>query len=275
MLIFVSGPYSGNTDEEVEKNISVANEAGKQLLRKGHFPFVPHTMMKSWQGSEGLAWEDVVGADFVWIEKCDGFLFLGASPGSNLELKQAKRLGLQIFSSIDEVPPVDEVSSKTIKHNESQLQMYLTEYKDCADSYRHTYQTIWQAGAIFIAASSIIVAWALRGTGFTPLPALLAPLPFLFWFLAIFLPMDAYGHFRSEHLEEIEEKLNSPPYCLSVSHYTKYNRLREAKKLGVGITTRVVGWVTVAYWVSSLIAWSARFFIDLPLPVKYIWPWLF
>jgi len=274
MWIFVSGPYSGNA-EEIEKNVSVANEAGKELLRKGHFPFVPHTMMEGWQDSEGISWEDVVDADLAWIEKCDGFLFLGASPGSNLERKRAKRRGLRIFNSVEEIPLADEGLSETKERSESQLQTYLTEYKDCADSYRHTYQTIWQAGAIFIAASSIIIAWVVGTTGFTPLTALLAPLPFLFWFFAIFLPMDAYGDFRSKHLKTIEEKLSSPPYCLDVNHYTKYNKFRKERILGVGITTRVFGWGTLIYWSSSLVVWAIHFCVDLPLQLKYIWPWLF
>ncbi len=58
MWIFVSGPYSGDA-EQIEKNVLAANEAGKQLLQKGHLSFVPHTMMKGWQGSEGISWEDV------------------------------------------------------------------------------------------------------------------------------------------------------------------------------------------------------------------------
>ena len=195
-----------------------------------------------------------VDADLAWMERCDGFLFLGPSPGSNLELKRGKRLSLRIFNSIEEIPATDEAVSETKNRSESQLQAYLTEYKDCADSYRHTYQTIWQAGSIFIAASAIIIAWVLGTTGFTPLSALLAPLPFLFWFLAIFLPMDAYGHFRGRHLQTIEEKLSSLPYRLNVNHYTIYNKLRQERRLRVGVTTKIVGWGTLFYWASSLLA---------------------
>ncbi len=274
MRIFVSGPYSGDA-EQIENNVSAANEAGKRLLRKGHLPFVPHTMMKGWQGSEGISWEDVVDADLAWLEQCDGFLFLGPSRGSNLELKRAKRLGLRIFNTIDEIPDSDEALSEMKGRSETQLQAYLTEYKDCADSYRHTYQTIWQAGAIFIAASALITAWTLRTTGFTASSALLAPLPFLFWFLAVFLPMNAYGEFRSEHLERIEKKLNAPPYRLDVNHYTKYNTLRQQRGLRVGVTTKVIGWTVLGYWATSILAWAIHFYIVFPSWLECVWPWLF
>jgi hypothetical protein len=239
---------------------------------QGHLPFVPHTMMKGWQDSEGISWEDVVDADLEWLKKCNGFLCLGKSPGSNLELKQAKRLGLRIFYSIEEIPSGDE---EVVDHNDSQLQAYLTEYKDCADSYRHTYQTIWQAGAIFIAGSSIIIAWAIQADGFTSLTALLAPLPFLFWYLAIFLPMDAYGKFRGGYLKTIEQKLNELRYQLDVNHYTKYDEFREEKWWGVGIITKIMGWAALIYWISCLVIFIISLFVDFPEGFKYGWPWLF
>lgn len=281
MWIFVSGPYSGNA-EEIEKNVSVADEAGKELLRRGHFPFVPHTMMKGWQELQGLSWEDVIYADLAWIDKCDGLLFLGPSPGSNLERKAAKRLGIRIFNSVDEVPFADEGISEAIKHDDqdAQLQAYLTEYRDCAESYRHTYQTIWQAGAIFIAATFVIIALVEKNIGFTPFTVLLAPIPFLFWFLAIFLPMNAYGEFRSGHLVTIERKLNRLPYQLNVEHYKEYNNIRNERKKerkpGVGIWTQILGWPVLAYWVSSVIVWIISFLpVNLPSWFKYPWPWLF
>ena len=44
--------------------------------------------------------------DIEWLVECDALLFLGSSPGADIELKAAQELGLKIYYSTDEVPEV-------------------------------------------------------------------------------------------------------------------------------------------------------------------------
>ena len=39
MKIYVAGPYTGNTLDEIELNVRRAMEAGLMIWKKGHFPY--------------------------------------------------------------------------------------------------------------------------------------------------------------------------------------------------------------------------------------------
>jgi hypothetical protein len=123
----------------------------------------------------------------------------------------------------------------------------LVEYEQCMESYRHTYQTIWQAGALFAAISAAVVAIAAKGGGSSIVIAMhasratyvasssssafwvsaAAPIPFLFWYLGIFLPMNGYGEVRAERLADIEKALSNGTPGLDMAHYSSYNRSRK------------------------------------------------
>lgn len=123
----------------------------------------------------------------------------------------------------------------------------LVEYEQCMESYRHTYQTIWQAGALFGAISAAVLAISAKGGGSTVVIAMhqatstytstpsssgfwvsvAAPVPFLFWYLGIFLPMNGYGEVRAERLAAIEGLLNDGTPGLTMAHYVSYNQSRK------------------------------------------------
>lgn len=219
MFIYVSGPYSADEAEKLEKNIFLADEAGRSLLKKGHTPFVPHTMMKSWE-QRGIPREDVLKVCRSWLERCDALLHLGSSVGADTELRRAEELGLRIFRTLDEVPQSEDIEMEG--WSEQKVTAYLTEYEQCQESYRHTYQTIWQAGAIFVAVSAGIVALWDKSKGFSPWMIILAPLPFLFWYVGIFRPMNKYGELRRGILRDIERTLNKLIPGLSLKHFSEY-----------------------------------------------------
>jgi len=117
------------------------------------------------------------------------------------------------------------------------IEVYLAEYAECQESYRHTYTTIWQAGSIFVAASAAILGLAASGSGsIEPLVQVIAPLPFLFWWLGIFRPMNRYGELRSARLAEIEELLNESLPDLKMNHFRQYDTARK----GEGSLARIV-----------------------------------
>jgi len=105
LKIYVSGPYSGSSKKETEENVKRAIDAGIQVWKRGHFPYIPHlTHYVKQRPTCDLAWEDFIQWDRPWLEVCDAVLLLGESRGAHLEAELAKSLGKRVYKSIEEVP---------------------------------------------------------------------------------------------------------------------------------------------------------------------------
>lgn len=111
MIIFVAGPYSAKIQRRIEDNVNAAIDAGIEILRKGHTPFIPHLThlvdQRAVQTGIELDWSDFVRWSLAILPLCDAVLFLGSSPGADLELQKATSLGIPVFNSIDEIPEGD------------------------------------------------------------------------------------------------------------------------------------------------------------------------
>jgi hypothetical protein len=105
--IYVAGPYSGSTKTKVEQNVATAIKVGVEVIRKGHYPYIPH-LTHFVDGVEGksltLLWEDHLDWGLSWLDRSDALLYIGASRGANIELEYALKRGKAIFRSIEEVP---------------------------------------------------------------------------------------------------------------------------------------------------------------------------
>jgi hypothetical protein len=113
MLIYVSGPYSAETLDERERNAGRAMDAGRHILSKGHWPFIPHLThyFDEWHGWQHGRWVDpetYMQWDFAILRRCDALLYLAPSPGADRELALARELSLPVYLSVDEVPVVQE-----------------------------------------------------------------------------------------------------------------------------------------------------------------------
>lgn len=125
MRIYIAGPYSADPAKkdpvgQVEANVMNAIDAGIELAKRGWAPFIPHlthfveqrvqevaTNQRRFTGgpvTPALFYGDYCRMDDAFLAVCDAFLFLGSSPGADLELRLAERLGLTIYNSIDDVP---------------------------------------------------------------------------------------------------------------------------------------------------------------------------
>jgi hypothetical protein len=110
-------------------------------------------------------------------------------------------------------------------------EVYLKEYEQALGTYRFTYQTIWQAGSIFISASAAVAAIAAtRRGGVDPAVLACAPLPFLFWWLGVFRPMNWYGEIHSTRAAELEVILNARVPELRMNHFTTFDLIRKKDK---------------------------------------------
>ena len=110
LKIYIAGPYTAHTKDEVVANVKAAIDAGLELFARGHFPYVPHlTHYVDERANElgvALAWEDYIKWDLPWLEVCDALLYLRKSRGADLELEEAKKMGKQIFFTTKDVPRV-------------------------------------------------------------------------------------------------------------------------------------------------------------------------
>lgn len=241
MFIYVSGPYSAANEPEetrakkIEQNIKTANDAALQIARKGHVPFVPHSMMHEWEGTDQLGRERAMDLCYQWVKKCDALYFIAPSAGADKERELAKQNNIPIYRNLEDIPDASPASVQSLSREAREG--YLVEYHECIDSYRHTYTTIWQAGAIFAAISAAVVAFS-KGSGtpgvsanIAPWIQVLAPIPFLFWWWGIFVPMNRYGEQRNDRLVEIEQLLSTATSGLKMFHVKGFSEGRKKESI--------------------------------------------
>ena len=109
LRIFVAGPYGDLEPKDViAQNVDNARDIGKELALKGHFPFIPHTMLHGWELDNRFTVSTFNEIDFTWLEFCDALYFIAESPGANLEREIAIKKGLQIFTFLEQVPNAKE-----------------------------------------------------------------------------------------------------------------------------------------------------------------------
>jgi hypothetical protein len=61
----------------------------------------------------------------------------------------------------------------------------------------------------------------------------LAPIPFLFWYLGIFRPMNRYGELRNDRLAALEELLSLRVPDLDMRHFRQFSSVRKRESLWV------------------------------------------
>ena len=112
MKIYIASEYGrrrGLSEEECEANVHKAFDAARDLILKGHTPFVPvlyHYISVGWPDSpEEDVWTDIVSS---WLPDCDALLQLhkplDKTYGVWIETEMAKTLRMPVFYNIGEVP---------------------------------------------------------------------------------------------------------------------------------------------------------------------------
>lgn len=121
MKIYIAGPYSADSAKARHENVIRAIDAGLALWKNGHSPYIPHLTHYVDQRARiakiPMAWEDYIEWDKAWLEACDAVLFIGSSKGAEIELDVARKMGKEIFFSINSVPiTVRRKDSITVEH---------------------------------------------------------------------------------------------------------------------------------------------------------------
>lgn len=107
LSIYVAGPISnGETydEEAVHKNILKGIDTGYALMKKGHYPYIPHLDNELISRHPDISYEEIMKHDFFWLRRCDAlFRIEGPSAGADREVYLAVELGKLIFHSLEEV----------------------------------------------------------------------------------------------------------------------------------------------------------------------------
>ena len=105
MIIGIAGPYSATTEEQKQRNLDAMNIAAARLLEKGHIPIIginaalPIVQMSNISDK----YKALMDISMTVIDKCEGLLFLGESPGANLERDFILSKELPVYYNIYEV----------------------------------------------------------------------------------------------------------------------------------------------------------------------------
>jgi hypothetical protein len=109
MRIFVCGPLTSPSPREVMRNVNKAIDIGIKIWEMGHVPFIPHlTYFLDIRPQCKFNYDDYIKYSLHWLDLCDALFFIGPSKGANVELEYAKKKGLKIFRSLEEIPPAKE-----------------------------------------------------------------------------------------------------------------------------------------------------------------------
>lgn len=103
---YVAGPYSHSTTQERAYNVCATREAMIEILRLGFAVFSPVNMTEGLEHIPGLTYDHFMDNDLEWLRLCDAIYFCPgweSSKGCQIERDAARKLGLLIFDSMEDV----------------------------------------------------------------------------------------------------------------------------------------------------------------------------
>lgn len=98
--IYIASPYTiGSMAMNVERHM----RAAAQLMEIGFAPFAP--LLSHFQDIyHPMPYETWMEVDLIWLAQCDAVLRLpGESKGADLEVAEAKRLGIPVFYQLTQI----------------------------------------------------------------------------------------------------------------------------------------------------------------------------
>lgn len=113
-LVYISGKYSGETQEEVNKNIEEAEKYAIELANRNVGFICPHLNTRNFEQKSTADYEFYMDMYLELVSKCNGILMLPrweGSSGARRELKKAREVGLNEFypESVQDNKVFDEI----------------------------------------------------------------------------------------------------------------------------------------------------------------------
>lgn len=110
MKIYISGPFTSDSDGNfhmdpkiMADNREKAKKIGIRLAKLGHDPYVPHTHIGGWESE--IEYDEIMRIHLTFIRSwADALFYLGPSKGADIEKFEAEKLGIQVFTKIEDIP---------------------------------------------------------------------------------------------------------------------------------------------------------------------------
>jgi len=101
LIVYIAAPYTkGDVAQNINRVIKVADE----LVTKGYIPYLPH-LTHFWHLVSPKPYGFWIEYDTRFLLKCDCVLRLeGESWGADKEVTIARKLGIPVYFSIEEMP---------------------------------------------------------------------------------------------------------------------------------------------------------------------------
>ncbi len=103
-VVYVAGPYRGDSAWDIECNIRRAEELALAVWLMGAAAICPHTNTRFFQGAtDDKVWLD---GDLAILQRCDAILMTpdwAASTGATIEHDLAGEVGVPIFYTLEEL----------------------------------------------------------------------------------------------------------------------------------------------------------------------------
>jgi hypothetical protein len=120
-LVYVAGPYSAPTPEEVQANVDRAIDAGNRLMDAGFRVRVPH--LSHYQHARKprpyRTWMEI---DFADLSECDVLLRLpGTSSGADEEVEVARRHGIPVYTSEERLLLLAQLDAASVRSGEREI----------------------------------------------------------------------------------------------------------------------------------------------------------
>lgn len=108
LRVYIASAYTADSDAQRLLNVHKQIKAYNRLILNGFFPFCPllsHYADEAHFRATGqrIPYASWLALDMAWLAQCEAFLYLGSSPGADKEKAEAERLGLPIFTSVDQI----------------------------------------------------------------------------------------------------------------------------------------------------------------------------
>jgi hypothetical protein len=105
LRVYIAGPLTAPTYRGVLDNIERADRAGAEVIRAGHYPFIPHHSWNTDEEYKALTGEGKPHAWWMqwcltWIDFCDVVYRIGASPGADMERDYALAAGIPVVTDL-------------------------------------------------------------------------------------------------------------------------------------------------------------------------------